>query len=758
MEQKSRRKGSGGSPFARLLSDSWLYVLGNVLRRGVSVVTMPVLTRYLSPAGYGFLSVVGTVLSMLEAVFEMGITGAATRFYYECPDQRARRRLFGTLLLVSLLGTIPLTVLLLLFGAPVWNRLVPDIPFSPYVSLTIVSVLLGMMGILPRVLFRVEDRVRTFFRLSIVQTLATATIAVVLVVAFDFGPLGPILATLAMSAVFAVVYAVYLWPHVDFVLDGALARRSLKFGLPNIPVHVGTWAVKAGDRLILQHFTSLAVVGIYSVGCAVGKIAFDLVGNAIHWAIVPFFYATVKREPEHRAKVILARMATYNVAVLAVLGMLTVLWAQELIAVLASSRYMDAVTIVPVIAAASLLQVLANVPAKGIALKEKTLYFPAVTGISAVISLGLDLLLIPTLGLMGAAWGMLAGQIAYLGLSLRLSQRLYPIPYEWSRIARLLGLSCLWAGLGFAVSEWTLIDRLAAKTALSALFPLALLAVGVLTRDEARMAHERLAAAAASVRSVPRGWLALPAAVAAQGFTVLAELLLVTQFLASNTGPYGIGRRQKARHLLETLARVPRTGVGACRRELRRTARESLGFTRPGLRVRPDREAPELPSGVRRVVFVCRGNILRSPMAAALLRRHDRALSVESAGLHAEPGRPADPRARQLAPEFGVTLDEHATRRLTDDMISAADLIVVMDRLNETELLARWPDAMDRVLLLGAAAGTSPVEIPDPFVGDVATVRRCYRLLHVAVGALAQRLDGAAGHAAAPENRQAVVS
>src|SRR5215510_2131115 len=104
------------SQLRRLVSESGLYILGNVLRRSLSVVTMPVFTRYLSPTGYGVLSIVGTTQNMLEVFYEMGVSSAATRFYYDCRSKAEQQNLFGTLLAVSLAGGAVLTAALLLGG------------------------------------------------------------------------------------------------------------------------------------------------------------------------------------------------------------------------------------------------------------------------------------------------------------------------------------------------------------------------------------------------------------------------------------------------------------------------------------------------------------------------------------------------------------------------------------------------------------------------------------------------------------------
>jgi protein-tyrosine-phosphatase/glycosyltransferase involved in cell wall biosynthesis len=156
--------------------------------------------------------------------------------------------------------------------------------------------------------------------------------------------------------------------------------------------------------------------------------------------------------------------------------------------------------------------------------------------------------------------------------------------------------------------------------------------------------------------------------------------------------------------------------------------------------------APE-DSPARTLLFVCHGNVIRSPMAEALARRSLAALgaggfSVLSAGLHAERGRDADGRAQMAAAEFGVSLRDHRARPLTRELALGADLIFAMDSLNQAELLARYPEAAPRIRLVGegvAARRGRPVEIEDPFLGSVEDVRRCYGLLETCVRRQAER-------------------
>lgn len=157
-------------------------------------------------------------------------------------------------------------------------------------------------------------------------------------------------------------------------------------------------------------------------------------------------------------------------------------------------------------------------------------------------------------------------------------------------------------------------------------------------------------------------------------------------------------------------------------------------------------------SQVRSVLFVCHGNIIRSAMGEALLRKYLAAagdpvrIHVSSAGLTDAPQERADARSRAIAPEFGVSLEEHRPRRMTAELVQQADLIVIMDCFNEARMLRWSPQAMSKVVYITAFERRSPKagnpELGDPNLGAMAEVRRCYHALDGMVRGLAAALSG----------------
>jgi protein-tyrosine phosphatase len=141
-----------------------------------------------------------------------------------------------------------------------------------------------------------------------------------------------------------------------------------------------------------------------------------------------------------------------------------------------------------------------------------------------------------------------------------------------------------------------------------------------------------------------------------------------------------------------------------------------------------------MPAGpIVTLVTICHGNILRSTYAEALLKQpavatHLPGLRVSSAGVHALPGKSADPRGVKVAKEYGIDLSGHRATQLDATIVAAADLLVVMDYLNEAEVVSRYPKAAAKVVLLGSfdLSGMGSPAIPDPFSGDLDAVRTSY--------------------------------
>ena len=161
--------------------------------------------------------------------------------------------------------------------------------------------------------------------------------------------------------------------------------------------------------------------------------------------------------------------------------------------------------------------------------------------------------------------------------------------------------------------------------------------------------------------------------------------------------------------------RLARSLPGAAARQRRRTRAQVAKAKRDS-------------AGRPHVLFVCQGNICRSPFAAAMLRARlggDSAISVGSAGMMPQPGQPTPPFGLQAAAALGIDLTGHRSVWLTREAADAAALIVVFDEINRAALLDRYPDLTVPVIRLDEL--DRPGEITDPVDGGPEEFQRCYQ-------------------------------
>jgi len=150
----------------------------------------------------------------------------------------------------------------------------------------------------------------------------------------------------------------------------------------------------------------------------------------------------------------------------------------------------------------------------------------------------------------------------------------------------------------------------------------------------------------------------------------------------------------------------------------------------------------------RRILFVCSGNICRSPLAEAIFRGQIRAQGVEkefqvdSAGTHGwHEGERADPRARRVGAAHGLSVDSIARPVKTSDFESFG-LILAMDRGHLRELRSRCPAThRGKIHLMREFGAEAPdLDVPDPYYDGVEAFEEVYRMLDEACRGLLKAL------------------
>ena len=476
-----------------------IYGFGDVATSIAGFLLLPVYVRYLSPEDYGVIGLLLSVEVVVKILFRWGVDGAFMRLYFDCEDQKARQTLASTIF-VFLLAANGLLLAGALTAAPALAaHLFGGQTYTTALGLVLVNTFVVGFYFIPFHVLRIQERSPEFIALSMTRSVSTLVLRLVLVVGFGLGVLGIVLADVLVTAVFTVVLARWFAPLLRPTFSRRLLVESLRFGLPRLPHGLAHQTMAVADRYLLGAFVSLREVGIYSIGATFG-LALKLFLSAFEYAWAPFYFG-IMREPD--AKATYRLVTTYGVAALVVLAAGLAAIADDLVRLMTTPDFSDAARVIPWVGLGVVFQGVYLLTSIGFNLTKRTEYYPVSTGIAAAVSLVANLILIPRWGAVGAAWSNALGYGVLAATAFVLSQRVYPMTYEYGRLARI----ALAGGAAYAASRLLPVDDvpplvalLAHGTAVVAVYP-ALLAVSGFLAPQELAVLRRLAAAARAGRT-----------------------------------------------------------------------------------------------------------------------------------------------------------------------------------------------------------------------------------------------------------------
>jgi O-antigen/teichoic acid export membrane protein len=464
-----------GGQLGRLGRHSLIYGIGGLVSRIVAVLLLPVYTHYLTPADYGKIETLIALTAVLGIILRAGISSAFFRFYFDAADDTARRTVLRTSFWFTMgAGTLGLA-LLLVFAAPLSDMLFGTTSAANLVRAAGVALWASVNYEQLTSLFRVEERSVAFVCASLANVFLTIGITLVLVVWLDKGAVGVIVGNFSGTLIVYFALLGFRREQLGLQFDRGLLREMNRFGIPLVPTALFLWVTNFSDRFFLVKLADVSEAGLYSVGVRVAS-AMVLLLTAFRMAWPAFAYSI---RDEDEAKRTYAYVLTYLTLVTAWVALGLTLFAPWLVDLLAAPRFAESSRVVGPLSFAAVAFAAYIVVAIGVGRIRRTQFNWIVTGAAAVVNVALNLTLIPRYGMMGAAVATVA---AYVTMAIGMawwSHRIYPVPYQWRRVA-----TAAFTAVGLAVLGKAVDVGLPGAVALCAVYPFALALLGFTSREE----------------------------------------------------------------------------------------------------------------------------------------------------------------------------------------------------------------------------------------------------------------------------------
>jgi O-antigen/teichoic acid export membrane protein len=424
------------SHLRRLATTGAAYTASSVLSKLIAVLLLPLYTQYLTPSDYGAAEVMIVGVIAASIVIRLGVIEALLRFYYlpdEEPD-RVVRTGFASLLWTTTAGA----AIALAFAEPISEAML-DRPDAGLARIAIGGLWVLTLYEYLVALLRVDERARAYFAFTIANTLVAIPVTVWLVVVEDQGAEGLLLGTFGSAVPFLAWLAFDQRRRLSLIPDLPLLRRLVRFGFPTMPAELSLYSLNFIDRIILVRFAGLAEAGLYALAIKFAQ-AINVLVRGFQLAWPPLAYSIQDDDEARRAY---SLIVTWFVAActFVVVGMW--LLARWIVRILAAPEFFESYEAIGLLTAGMTLYALYLVLVVVLGRTGRTEYnFPA-TIAATVVNIGLNLALVPPLGIVGAGLALVASYLVVLALMYGFTQRLFPVPYEWRRLGLVFAVAAL---------------------------------------------------------------------------------------------------------------------------------------------------------------------------------------------------------------------------------------------------------------------------------------------------------------------------
>lgn len=442
------------------IKQSIVYSLGGLTLPLVGIFMVPLYTRVFTTDDYGVIYLVQITITFLTVLLMLGLDNANARYYMDSRDNQDRKTTASTTLFFVLAVVLACCLVFIGFSKEISQLIFKTGIYNRYLVIAAAAVPFGLCTTLCINLLRFNFRPVSYTILSVAQLLVNVSLIILLVVHFKLGIIGIFTATLISAILFFAINLLITRRYFSFTFSKKRLIELLKFGIPLVPYGITIYLIQNSARYFLSYFSTLDEVGLYSLGLQLASIlAIFFIGTGLAWG--PLIYSTYK---EANIKAVYSKLTDYFVSAALLLVVGLSLFSREILTVFTTPQYYGAYIVVPFLALYFTFFYIGLRMSFGINIAKKTLHFTWVSVLTAAINIGLNFLLVPPYGMLGAAISALACSIVWCILLVFISQRYYQVDYNLSAFFKILALSVALICAGYflfsEVSLWNILIKI----------------------------------------------------------------------------------------------------------------------------------------------------------------------------------------------------------------------------------------------------------------------------------------------------------
>jgi len=458
------------SIFKKLFKQTFIYGLATVLPRALGIVLVPLYVSVLGREQYGVYATLMAFLILGNVLLSYGMETAFFRFINKHEDKK--KLVQSTALTSVALSTIMFLAITLFFN----TKLAEFLDFrKEFVTYGLIILALDALAVLPFAWFRANERPMRYAVIKIFNVLINLSLNLFFflvlpswaqnnpgsfwdtILLTDTRVAYVFIANLIASAITLLIVSP-LYVRIGFRFSSAIWKGMLRYALPVLIAGVAFSINEAFDKILLRYLLPSDIaeseVGIYAACYKLG-VFMTLFATAFRLGIEPFFFNHAKSE---NAKETYATITKYFTIFGSGILLFVIVYIDIFKRILIPDpKFWEALIIVPIILLANLCLGIYHNLSVWYKVTDRTRYGAIISVIGALITLALNLALIPIISYKGSAIATLAAYGSMMVISYFLGQRNYAVPYDLKKIGGYLMLSVGFSALSFYVFDGNLV-------------------------------------------------------------------------------------------------------------------------------------------------------------------------------------------------------------------------------------------------------------------------------------------------------------
>jgi O-antigen/teichoic acid export membrane protein len=452
-----------------LLKDSAVYMVPTILSRGAGIFLLPLYTRYLTPADYGVVDMVNIFGGIAWVIVTLEVNQGFARFYTDSKSVEEKNIMATTVLVYTILSYFAFYLIMEISLSSMTSLLFGEDNYSGVFRLGIVYVTIYGINVYLNVKLRYDLKSMLFAINNTINFVVSALTSIYFIAYLEYGVDGVLFGLISGNIISLMLHFYFVKTSITRTIDLGKLKNMLVFSAPLIVSSLTVILAGYVDRMMVNHYLSLSSVGLYGMAFRLSSIVLIIL-HGINGALMPLVYTHYKSESTPKN---LAQIFKYFLVSAMFVYLIVAIFSKEIFQILTTPAFYPSSEIVIFLFPAILMSKM-HMFFPGVAIAKRTKITMGISILKLSIGVIMNTLLIPVIGVVGAAIATLITFTIGFVVNYYFSEKYYSIPVEWLSVGKLLLILFILMLISLNLNEeWK--GTIIAKILLIGVYPIAIL-------------------------------------------------------------------------------------------------------------------------------------------------------------------------------------------------------------------------------------------------------------------------------------------